>query len=903
MLSVLSPLALVERTIFFTDLERSTRMWEEQPEVMKTALQEHFGIIEHAVEAAGGRVFNHTGDGLVATFDAPEHALVAAAEAQRAIGAAAATPLGQLHSRMGIHSGECYEYEDRYSGQALNRCARLNAVGHAQQVLVSGGAVDRLGDELPAGIELVHLGEYWLRDISDAEQVYQLTGPGLRRDFPPIRSRSTTHERLPAVLDSFLGRRAEMDQLGRLLLAPETRLVTLTGEGGVGKTRLARELAGELSKYFRDGAHWLDLASTRPGDVTADLARLLGVPMSGSDDESVRELAAAISGQELLLVFDNCEMAIEDVRELARSIISHGRETTVLTTSRQPVELEGETRWTVRPLQVSPGPTHEPSEAVELFLDRAAHVAPRLRLDGTTSPVVEEIVNALDGVPLAIEQAAASLDVQSLDDLRLAIEEQRLSEVPGFDRVMTSIARTATLLDRAESDLLDDLVVFNGGFTVGAVAEICGDGNLTTAQAAASLANLRRLSFIRPDGGDGATRFRLLEPIRAFAGARRETPDALIERHRRYFVELALREGARYRHGDQRQPVVELDASWGDIRAAVTLTLARGHIVEVAEIVLAVHEYCLFSLVPDVYQWAARVKDDAGDQYFGAMTGISALGSWMRGSMDDALEQAMTALAADSTSELARFASRAAMNALAYLGDMEEAGKHYARLVRLLRDSPDEFWQVDGLASESIGLMQVGWQEPALERARAARALADRTGNQACLFWSFYALGFALASTNPQEARAALERSVHEADLVGSHWNANISRLELLLLRRRLSKTESHFTLDIEGAQIAWDLVRRFHRTRAHVQLWQVAIETAWMLAESGRFDEALELYAAVHSKPRMPRPDAADVDQQVVALLGDRPIPVSYLSDEQIISLCTEGLRELLGASSPRRG
>ena len=892
----LTPLALVERTFLFTDLERSTRLWEEQPEVMKDAVLAHFALIEAAVDGAGGHVFNHTGDGLVAAFVEPQAALDAAAVAQRSIAAAPATPLGSLHSRMGIHTGDCYEYVDRFSGRALNRCARLNAVGHARQVLVSGTTAAAVESESLGQLRLHYLGEFELRDLSQPERVYQLVGEGLQAEFPDLRTRGTLTSRLPRELDTFVGRVADVTALTRLLRATDSSVVTLTGEAGVGKTRLARRAAAACAPGFRDGAHWLDVASSPGQRLVAELAGMLGSPMPADVASAVRELASAVATQQLLLVLDNCESDLDAVRGLVGALIDRGPDVRVLATSRIPLDLPGERVHLVDPLPVEPDRGRALSAAGELFVDRASSLPEARELSADERRTVGDICAALGGLPLAIEQAAASLEFQSLRQLLDAVQSEDLANAAGFERVMASIDRTAGLLTADEARLLGDLSVFRGAFTVDDVVDVCLEGELSVVQAHGLLRGLRRLSFVHPSGSIDGSGFRLLEPVRAFALTRSAVTQSSRARHETRVLDLARTAADGYRTGDQRPHVEALRASWSDIRVVVRSKLDRGETTAVLELVESLHEYCLFALLPDVYTWADELAQLDEMDANPLVTGIRALGAWVRGDLDVATALAKRSLAVDSESEAARYAHRALMNTYSYRSSMADAAPHYLALVQINLESPAAFWNVDGLASQAIGLNQIGHDEDAVEAAKAAVDLAERTRNQACLSWAYYSLGVSVASSSPMHARSALERSVYEADVVGSTWNSNNGRLELLLLRRRFSDAASgDFTFDVEGAQIAWELLGRFERARAMTQLWQVAMETAWMLAESGRLDDAAALYAPVVGRPRMPRPDAPALDRQVADLLGGRDAN-PYLADEQVLGLCRSGLELLLG-------
>jgi class 3 adenylate cyclase len=382
----------------FTDIEGSTRLWADHPAAMRAALARHDELLSQAVKAAGGELFKHTGDGVAAFFPSVAPAVEAAAAAQHGLAAQDWGTIRTIRVRMAIHAGEAERRDEDWFGPALNRTARLMGIGHGGQVLLSGPAHELVSDELLPGCSFVDLGFHRLRDLSRSEHVWQLVGEGLERSFPPLRSFDGYRGQLPAQTTSFVGRRMELEQVGAEVAS--WRLVTLVGPGGVGKTRLAAQVGAAQVDKFPDGVWMFELAGLdRPDGLEASMLATLG--RSGSAISDTRqELLEMIRSWQALLIMDNCEHLLRSVSGLVNDLLAAGAELRVLTTSREPLHLPGERVVAVAPLAVA-------DEAVMLFMDRADAVRRSSVADHENQEVIVQICQHLDGVPLAIELAAA----------------------------------------------------------------------------------------------------------------------------------------------------------------------------------------------------------------------------------------------------------------------------------------------------------------------------------------------------------------------------------------------------------------------------------------------------------------------------------------------------------------
>jgi class 3 adenylate cyclase len=415
-------------TFLFTDIEGSTRRWESDAEVMRSALVGHDAVLRAAIEAHDGFLFSHTGDGVVAAFASPLSAVSAAVAAQRTL---------ELPVRMGLATGEAELRDGDYFGTVLNRAARVMAAGHGGQILLADSTAGVL-----AGVDLLNLGPRRLRDLAHPITVFQVRAPGLAEHFPPLRTLDPSPGNLRPQTTSFIGRGA---QLTAIVDAVRTyRLVTLTGMGGVGKTRLALEVATRLSDEFPDGAWFFELAAvTDPAAVPDAVAAVLGITQQPG--KTVTEsVATALEGRVRLLVFDNCEHVLDAVADLVDAILVGSATVTILATSREGVGVADEQLW--------PVPSLDSGAAVDLFLQRAHRVAPGFSVDDAAT--VTEICRRLDGVPLAIELAASRVASMAVDEIRDRLDH-RFKLLVGSRR---SLARHQTLRHAVawSYELLDD---------------------------------------------------------------------------------------------------------------------------------------------------------------------------------------------------------------------------------------------------------------------------------------------------------------------------------------------------------------------------------------------------------------------------------------------------------------
>src|SRR5215204_6403418 len=401
-------------TYLFTDVEGSTSLWEKNPNAMSEALSRHDEILRTSIKAHYGHVFKTVGDAFHATFSTAPDALEAALEAQRTLLEEDWAETGPLRVRMALHTGAAERREGDYFGPTLNRVARLLSAGHGEQVLLTLSTRELVRDALPEESGLRDLGERRLKDLSRPEHVFQITGPGLRSEFPPLETLDLRRNNLPAQPTPLVGRERELDETLGLLRRPEVRLLTFTGPGGTGKTRLGLQAAAELTDEFEDGVFFVALATIAdPALVAPTIARTLELTEGGN--QSPEDLLKGyLRDRQTLLLLDNFEQVLESAH-LLDALLSAASDLKILATSRTPLRLYGEHEFPVPPLSLPDAESLPPVEslaqyeAVRLFVDRASAVRPDFSLTEENAPAVVEICARLDGLPLAIELAAARI--------------------------------------------------------------------------------------------------------------------------------------------------------------------------------------------------------------------------------------------------------------------------------------------------------------------------------------------------------------------------------------------------------------------------------------------------------------------------------------------------------------
>ena len=562
-------------TFLFTDLEGSTQLWERFPEAMRPALARHDAILRAAVEGCDGQVVKTTGDGLMAIFSSVPAAVSACVTAQHGLMEEPWGETGPLRVRMGLHSGEAETRVGDYFGPTVNRAARIMAVGHGGQVLLSAATAALVMDQLPDAATLRDLGEHRLKDLGRPEHVFQLVHPGLVGDFPPLATLNHRPNNLPVQASTFVGRDAELEQIRERLEDEAVRLFTLTGPGGTGKTRLALRVAAELIDGFDDGVFFVDLSADRDTPaVLADIALTIGV--SETSGESLLEgLISRLRHQRLMLVLDNFEQVTASAPTVVE-LLSGCPGLKLLVTSREALHVRGEHVFSVPPLSLprtAAGPRSAAElahyEAVQLFVDRAQAVQAGFELTDQNADAVADICLRLDGLPLAIELATARIRLFSPEALRrrlgsrLRLLRSGARDLPARQQTLrAAIEWSYQLLEPGERRLLELLSVFSTTAldAVEVVADEIDWVSETGVDALDGVASLLDKSLIRRvDTGDGEPRLAMLETIREYAAERLDGHPrfsaAAHQAHAVYFAEFAHRHWM-HLTGQRRQPAL-----------------------------------------------------------------------------------------------------------------------------------------------------------------------------------------------------------------------------------------------------------------------------------------------------------------------------------------------------------
>jgi predicted ATPase/class 3 adenylate cyclase len=546
-------------SFLFTDIVGSTRLWEKFPARMGAALARHDALIRAAVETHGGHVFKTVGDASYAAFRSPRNSLEAAIDAQHALAAEDWNDIGTLPVRMGIHVGTAEFRDGDYFGGTLNRASRIESAAHGGQILLSRIAVELLEDEPLDAISFKSLGNHRLRNLDRPEHLYQAVVPNLAESFPPPRSMEALPNNLPVQTTSFVGREKELEDVKRSL--KNTRILTLMGTGGTGKTRLALETGAQLIHEFRDGVWLAELAViAEPERVVEAVAAAVG-----AREEPDRPLRATLvnflRSKSILLLLDNCEHLISTISVLAAELLRFCPRLKILATSRHSLGIGGEAAFFVPPLQVLEVRSEDfraadfaqrlsQYEAVKLFIARAVAVRPDFAITNSNAPAVAEICSRLDGIPLAIELAAARVKLLSVDQIASRLDDRfRLlrgghrDDLPHQQTLQALIDWSHDLLSEQERIAFRRMGVFAGGRTLEAVEAVCSGDGIEEIEVLDLLEQLVDKSLVTVErDASGNSRYTMIESVWQYSREKLEASgeaSAVRDRHLNYFLAFA----------------------------------------------------------------------------------------------------------------------------------------------------------------------------------------------------------------------------------------------------------------------------------------------------------------------------------------------------------------------------
>lgn len=579
-------------TFLFTDIEGSTARWEAYGSDMQAAVVKHDRAMREVFEQHGGYVFKTVGDAFCVAFHTAPEALAAAVEAQRSLTAMDHSAIDGITVRMALHSGHADERDGDYFGPTVNRVARLMSIGHGGQILVSAAARALFQTALPAGISLVALGSHRLKDLAHPEDVWQVAAPDLAVKFPALTSLDSLPNNLPNQLTSFHGREQELEELRALLKA--NRLVTLAGCGGIGKTRLALQMGADLLEQFPDGVWLADLESLRwPELASSAISKALNVGQS-QDRAADESVIVALQRRHMLIILDNCEHVMADVAKLADDILRHCAKVHILATSRQPLNLSGEQVVRMEPLPL-PDPRLElqPGDvtsypALTLFMDRARAVNKNFALaDADDAFMVAQICHHLDGLPLAIELAAARMKVLNLNSLSQRLSD-RFGLLSGGSRTAQPRQRTLTglidwsyeLLTPQEQAVFCRLSVFAGGFGLDAAENVGADDSMDGMDVLDVLSSLTDKSLVVANTARRNERYHMLESLRAYAMEKLNLTSEVRERvqrqHADYFQKTAELAGESFGTKPDASWLLDVEPEIDNFRVALNWAFGAG---------------------------------------------------------------------------------------------------------------------------------------------------------------------------------------------------------------------------------------------------------------------------------------------------------------------------------------
>jgi predicted ATPase len=761
-------------TFLFTDIEGSTRRWEKDADGMRVALTAHDEVLRTAIEAHGGWLFKHTGDGVCAAFSSPRSAVDAAVAAQRAL---------ELPVRMGLATGEAEFRDGDYFGAVLNRAARVMAAGHGGQILLAESTAGLL-----SGVDLLDLGPRRLRDVPMPVGVFQVRAAGLQADFPALRALDASPGNLRPATTSLIGRESEVTEIESAVKAH--RLVTLSGVGGVGKTRLALEVAGRLGDGFHDGAWLFELAAvTDPAAVPDAVAAVLGITQQPGKTVS-ESVAGALEGRVRLLVIDNCEHVLDAAADLIEAILAHSATVRILATSREGLGVPDEQVWPVRSLDAASGID---SAAVRLFVERAQGIAPSFSMvDGDEAAAVTEICQRLDGIPLAIELAASRMASMTASEMRDRLDHRfrlLVGSRRGLERHHTlrhAVGWSYDLLDDTEKTVLDRCSVFAGGFDLQSACAVAGSDGRDEYAILEVLDALVRKSLLIADRSSGRTRFSMLETIRQFAEEQLVAHGAATDArtlHARHFAGREADIMALWDSPRQREAYDWFTVELANLRAAFRWATDHGDL----DVAAAIATYAaLLGVCVNNYEpiaWAEELIEPARAVDHPRLAFLYVMGSacWWPGRIEAAVGYAdagQTVIGSGRHDEVPFGGEAALGTAYGIIGQPERWVEWCRTLLARGRDT-------HGIAGIYLvyALALAGCGEEARAAATGLIDTAEATHNPYALSLALFVYGFTFRDADPDGALDAAHRGLVIARDSGNRYAelllaANVSGLE-----------------------------------------------------------------------------------------------------------------------------
>jgi predicted ATPase len=744
-------------------------------------MERHDAVVRSALEVHGGYVFSTGGDGFAVAFARAGDAIAAAVGAQRALADESWPADAAIGVRMGLHTGEAELRDGNYFGSAVNRAARLMALAHGGQVVASAATADVAADTLPLSVKLVDLGEHLLRDLFRREHVFQVEAPGLGSGFAPLRSVDAMPGNLPVQPTSFVGRSDEVRDLSAAL--ERAPLVTVTGVGGVGKTRLAVQVAADLLPTFADGVWLCELAAAGDADTLAQVvASTLGVAQRAglSLEQSIVQF---LQPGRLLLVLDNCEHLLDASGRLAAGILAGCPGVRVLATSREALAIPGEQVWPLRSLEL-PDPASDldtagASGSGRLFCERAAAARPGFALSAANVAAVVEVCRRLDGIPLALELAAARVGAMTPAEIAGLLDERfrlltggRRTAVERHQTLRAAVDWSYGLLSNTEREVFDRLAVFSGGFTLAAATAVVTGEGIEDWDVVDALGALVDKSMVVAEPGAGEhTRYQLLETLRQYGRERlHEEGDSDRWRrcHARQFAAFAAQVGRGLRGRDEVAWRERLLGDLDNLRSAVVWGLDT-RVEEDQHTAVAIVAWLAYesqTLATGIGRWAEQAlpalqRSTPGHRH--AVLAAAAVAAFYRGDLDASERHARAALKEGFPSDDPSpcLASIYLALILGYRGRNDVGARHLDAAEKAIVEWENADYLRSWLQSARVSIdLFANDPDQEIRQARLGMSLAQRTGNPTILAVASFGLGRALRHRHPDEALAAYDQSV-----------------------------------------------------------------------------------------------------------------------------------------------
>ena len=774
-------------TFAFTDIEGSTRLWETEPTAMARSLALHNQTFHAAFGHHGGVVFSTMGDGMAVAFSSAAGAVRAALDAQRALMAAPwPAETGVLKVRIGLHTDEAVLSDGQYANRPLNRCARLMAAAHGGQTLMSDATEALVRSQLPDGATLLDLGEHRLRDLAGRMHIFQLVHPDLPGAFPALRTLDAFAGNLPLQVSSFIGRARELKQTAAAL--GEARVVTLIGVGGVGKTRLALQVAEQVLPRFGDGAWLCELAPIRDASGVDDaVAAVFSVTARGG--QSTRDaLVEFLRNKELLLVLDNCEHLLAGAAALAVALERSCARLVILATSREGLGIDGERLVPVPPFAAPDAgadlETITDAEAVRLFADRADAVKPDFKVTAENAAAVAAVVRRLDGVALAIELAAARVPAMTPAELARRLDRRfavlaggRRGAVERHQTLRAAIDWSFELLTEPEQALLGRLAVFAGGCTLHAAETVCSGEGIDPGAVFELLASLVARSLVVAEESGSESRYRLLETIRQYGEERLDQAGETEQwraRHAGYYADLPRQVREHDRGRDEVFWAVRLSAEQDNLLAAWSWAVDTSN-VDTAFAILAGFAPCeVWSSYPLLLPGAAALELPGATEHPGypLALAVSAVLASFRADVTGAEEFCRRAADANARRDAPDWRVEETLcatrqNIAITTGAFEDAGRLAEQAAGLARAGGDLADASVELAIAGAARVFAGDAPGAVPLASEALALARQIRAPALIASGLLAVGLAVADTDPGQSRASLRESSELSTALG----------------------------------------------------------------------------------------------------------------------------------------